>query len=50
VVGSWHIGIGFLANGRMSTVLASPSKIRSARHVPTAGAILKPEPLNAVAR
>ena len=34
----------------MSTVLARPSVMSSAMHVPTAGAILKPEPLNAVAR
>src|SRR4029453_14401292 len=37
-------------NAVRSTVLARPSVISSAMHCPTAGAILKPEPLNAVAR
>jgi hypothetical protein len=34
----------------MSTVLARPSVMSSAMQRPTAGAILKPAPLNAVAR
>jgi glycine/D-amino acid oxidase-like deaminating enzyme len=37
-------------NGSMSTVFARPSVTSSAMHIPTAGAILNPEPLNAVAR
>jgi hypothetical protein len=34
----------------MSTVVATPWVMSSAMHVPTTGAVLKPEPLKAVAR